>query len=192
MTQNNHKYEKLVNGLWVPDTDGVMEDLRANISSEGRYHAKIIRVEGDDEEFEFDNLCVYQGLIALLNLGFAGAAPIGNWYLGVFGANYTPVNTDTASSIIGNATEVTGYTGGARPGFSPPQATGAPTLTNTASPATFTFNANATVYGAFLISSATPGSGAGVLFSAAQFGAPKTVGSGDQLILSYTLNAASS
>jgi hypothetical protein len=177
---------------------GKLYDVRGKILSAGRYKAQIIRgglsehlMDGDDE-FEFDNICVNEGLIQMLNQQFAGAGGVANWYMGVFQNNYTPVATDTASSIVGNSGEFTGYSGGARPTFSPASASGTPTLTNSATRASFTFTGAATLTGAFLISSATPGSNTGTLFSAALFGSAKSVGNTDQLLLTYSLNASSS
>ena len=158
----------------------------------GRYGAQIVRAGVVIDEWEFDNICVNEGLIAILNAIFTGATLSSNWYMGVFQNNYTPVATDTASSIVANSGEFTGYSGGARPTFTPAVASGAPTLTNSATRAAFTFTGAATLNGAFLISSATPGSNTGTLFSAAQFGSPKSVGNTDQLLLTYTLTAASS
>jgi hypothetical protein len=178
------KYAKTRGGVLLP---------QVKIKTLGHYEAQIVRDGKVVDEFEFDNICVNEGLIALLNVGFAGQSIISNWYMGVFTGNYTPVATDTASSIVGNATEFTGYSGGARPSFSPAAAAQpTPSLTNSANRASFTFTGAATLLGAFLISSATPGSSTGTLFSAAQFGSPKTVGNTDQLLLTYTLNAASS
>ena len=177
------KYDKLASGLLVP----------GKIRTLGRYDAQIIRKGEVVDEFSFDNICVNEGLIAMLNITFGLTSIIPNWYMGLFTNNYTPVATDTASSIVGNAGEFTGYSGGARPAFTSVAATQpTPQLTNTASRASFTFTSPATLIGAFLISNATPGSNTGTLFSAAQFSASKTVGATDQLLLTYTLTASSS
>lgn len=181
--------EKLVNGVWVPDVEAKINDLRTSLNMAGHFEAILKRANGGEEAFEFDNICTYQGLIALLNATFAGGSQITNWYLGLFSNNYTPVSTDTASSFISSAGEFSGYSGGARPAFSPAAATSTPSINNTATAATYTFTAGATIYGAFLASSATLGGTSGTLFSAAQFGSSKNVSSGDQLILTYTINA---
>lgn len=184
-------YQKLVNGVWVDDPDMKVSDLRASLGMAGHFQAVLKRAgEYGESEFDFDNVCTNQGLIALLNGMFTGATQITNWYLGVFQNNYTPVVGDTMSSFVSSAGEFTGYSGGARPSFTPAAASASPSISNTASAATFTFTGSATLYGAFLSSSPTPGGGSGTLFSAAQFGASKNVSSGDQLILTYTINAA--
>ena len=65
-------------------------------------------------------------------------------------------------------------------------------VTNSASAASFTFNANLTIYGAFLASSSVISGTTGTLFSAAQFGTAKSVVSSDVLLLTYSFAAASS
>ena len=56
----------------------------------------------------------------------------------------------------------------------------------------FTFNAGATIYGAFLASTATINGTTGVLMSAARFATQRVVASGDQLLLTYAFAASSS
>ena len=169
------------NGLLVPKA-----------LAKGTYHAELFREGALVDEWDCENLIVNEGLIAMLNVMFSGVSVISNWYIGVFQNNYTPVNTDTASSIVGNAGEVTVYSGGARPAFTPAAASGSPTLSNSAAKATFAFTGSATLLGAFLISSATPGSNSGTLYSAALFGSSKAVGNTDQLTLTYQTSLSSS
>lgn len=177
------------NGLLVPEKGLVMGRFKARIT---RGYESPLWAEGDDE-FEFDNICVAEGLIYLLNAGFGLVSPNSQWYMGVFQNNYTPVSTDTAASIVGNAGEYNGYSGGARPNFTPAAAAQpTPQLTNAASRASFTFTGTSTLIGAFLISSAGILSATGTLFSAAQFPSPKSVGNTDQLLLTYVLTASSS
>lgn len=182
-------YEKLASGLLTPEKKIVL----------GRFRAEILRglkspfADKGDHIFEFDNICVNEGLIYLLNSGFGLTSQITSWYMAVYQNNYTPVSTDTAASIVGNAGEFTGYSGGARPNFTPATAVQpTPQLTNSANRASFTFTGTATLIGAFLISSAGIGSATGSLFSAAQFPSSKSVGNTDQLLLTYTLTASSS
>lgn len=168
------------NGLLVP------EGL-----AKGVYHAELFRGGKLVDEWDCKNIIVNEGLISMLNIMFAGISVISNWYIGVFQNNYTPVNTDTAASIVGNAGEVVAYSGGARPNFTPAAAAGSPTITNAAAKAVFTFTGTATLMGAFLISSATPGSNTGTLYSAALFGSSKSVGNTDQLTLTYQTSLSS-
>jgi len=63
-------------------------------------------------------------------------------------------------------------------------------ITNSASPASFSINATATIGGAFLISNNTKGGTTGTLFSAADFQSPgdRSVVSGDTLNVTYTFS----
>jgi hypothetical protein len=161
------------------------------IEGRGRYTGQIIRRGKIIDEFECKNLVVNEGLNDMLNTYFNSGTQLTSWYLGVFQGNYNPVATDTAAVIAANSTECSSYTSATRPAWTPASASGQ-SITNSASKATFTFNASQTVYGAFLISNSTIGGTSGKLFSAAQFSASKGVVNLDQLLLTYTFNASSS
>jgi len=135
------------------------------------------------------NLVTNEGLNHILNVQFAGTAQVATWYLGVFEGNYTPVAGDTAATFPGSATECTAYDESARPAFVEVAST-AKSITNTASPAVFTFNATKTIYGAFLTSVATKSSVSGTLFAAARFPASRAVVDNDVLNVRYTINAS--
>lgn len=156
----------------------------------GKYHGILIRDGRIIDEWEDPNLVVNQGLDHILGVEFTGVSQITSWYIAPFGNNYTPVASDTAATIVANAGEITAYTSSTRVGYVGVE--GSQQVTNTASVATFTFNASAAVYGAFLASASSKSSTSGTLFSAAQFSAVKNVVSGDQLLLTYTVGAASS
>jgi hypothetical protein len=169
----------------------MIEELKAKFG--GTYHCVHVRDGEVIDEWDAENIVVNQGLNALLNIALGAQASIASWYLGLFSGNYTPVAADTAATIAANATEVSAYTAGARQLFVPASAT-TQSITNSASQASFTFNASATIYGAFLISSSIINSSSNAppyLMSAAQFGTSKSVVSGDQLLLTYTFNASS-
>jgi hypothetical protein len=169
-------------GLLVPDGGQLL--------GAGRYTGKIIRCGDVIDEFECSNLVVNQGLDYLLGAALAAQTVVTSWYIGLFSGNYTVIAADTASTIAANATEVSGYGAGARQAWTAAEPSGQ-SVTNSASQASFTFNAALNIYGAFLISSATISGTGGTLFSGAQFGASKSVVSGDQLLLTYTYTAAS-
>lgn len=176
------QYEATSNGLLVPTS---------KILGHGQYSGQIIR-DGKviDEWFDDPNLVVNEGLNSLLSVYLAAGTQITTWYLGVFEGNYTPVATDTAANIASNATESSAYSAGVRQTWTP-GAVSSQTVTNSASKATFTFNATKTIYGAFLASTSTVGGTGGTLFSAARFSAPKSVTSGDQLLLTYSFTSSS-
>ena len=171
-------------------SSGLLVPEGGRVTGAGRYTGKVIRAGAVIDEFDVKNLVVNQGLNYMLGAALAAQTVITSWYIGLFSGNYTVVATDTAASIATNATEASGYTAGARQSWTAAVPSGQ-AVTNSASQASFTFNASLTLYGAFLVSSATINGTSGTLFSGAQFGASKSVVSGDQLLLTYTYTAAS-
>jgi len=160
------------------------------IIAAGRYHGQIIREGRVIDEWEDDNLVVNEGLNSLLSVYFNGGTPITTWYCGVFEGNYTPVATVTAATITSASTECTAYASATRPEWVE-AAPSSQSITNSASRASFVFNATKTVYGAFLVSTSTKSGTSGTLFSAARFSSAKSVVSTDELLLTYTFTAAS-
>ena len=144
---------------------------------------------------ESKNLVVNGGLQDMNAKYFTGSAYTAAWYLGLYGAgaSNTPAAGDTMSSHAG-WTEVVPYSNATRPvcTFGTPTTANPSVATNSASPASFTINATATVGGAFLTSDNTKSGTTGTLFSAADFGSPgdRAVASGDVLTLTYTLSLA--
>lgn len=179
MEQN--EYIKSTGGILMP-THGIVVG--------GKYTGQIVRAGKVIEEFEDHNLVVNEGLNSLLEVYFRGSTQISNWYLGIFEGNYTPVASVTAATITSASTESTAYTQATRPAFTPAAASGQ-SITNTASRATFTFNATKTIYGAFLVSNSAKSGTTGTLFSAARFTTSKAVESGDELLLTYSFSASS-
>lgn len=146
-------------------------------------------------EAESKNLVVNGGLQDMNAKYFTGSAYTAAWYLGLYGAgaSNTPAASDTMSSHAG-WTEVVPYSNATRPActFGTPTTANPSVATNSASPASFTINATATVGGAFLTSNNTKSGTTGTLYSAADFGSPgdRAVASGDVLTLTYTLSLA--
>jgi hypothetical protein len=174
------QYEKSNGGILLP---------KQKVLVGGTFHCQHLREGRLIDEWDADNLVVNQGLDSLVGVMFTSVSQITAWYLGLFSGNYTPVSTDTASTFPGSATESSAYTNATRPVFTGVEATQA--VGNAASPATFTMNAGVTIYGAFLTSSSAKGGTGGVLFSAAQFTAPKVLVTTDQLLLTYSFAASS-
>lgn len=163
----------------------------AALNMKGRYVGEIIRDGVVIDRFESPNLIVNEGLNAALNIMFNGATQIGTWYVGVYAGNYTPVATVTAATIASASTEVTTkYNSATRPEWVEAAAS-SQSITNSANRASFVFNASETIYGAFLVSNATKGGTSGTLFSATKFATAKTVENGDELLLTYTVDASS-
>ena len=175
-------YEENEKGILVP---------KHEIHGVGKYTGRIIRAGEVIDEFEYENLVTNEGLNYTLNVALFGATQLSAWYLGIFSGNYTPAATDTAATLPGNSTESSAYTSSTRPTWTQVAATGQ-SITNSAARAAFTFNATATIYGAFLVSSATIGGTSGTSFSAARFSTSKNVVALDELLLTYTFSASSS
>jgi len=144
---------------------------------------------------EEKNLVVNVGLQYMCGTALTSVSQITTWYIGLYGAGASnnPAAGDTMSSHTG-WTEVTPYSNATRPACTFATATTAnPSVaTNSASPASYTINATATVGGAFLVSNSTKGGSTGTLFSAADFSSPgdRSVVSGDTLTVTYTLSLA--
>lgn len=180
-------------GLLVPN----------NLVGVGVYTGTIIRGGYEDDNgvwhrgnqivdhFVEKNLLVDEGLTSMLGVYLHADSQLPNWYVACFEGNYTPVGSVTAATIAAAATECTAYANATRPAYTP-AAAAAKSITNSASRANFVFNASKTLYGAFLISDNTKGGTAGVLLSAARFGASKTVANNDELLLTYSFTLTSS
>ena len=142
---------------------------------------------------ESKNLVVNAGLAYMAGTALTSVAQITSWYIGLYGAgaSNTPAAGDTMSSHAG-WTEVVPYSNATRVAATFATATTAnpSVVTNSASPATFTINATATVGGAFLTSGSAKSGTTGTLFSAADFASPgdRSVVSGDILSVTYTFS----
>jgi hypothetical protein len=171
-------------------TEGGLLMPASNLMVGGEYHCTHKRKGEIIDEWVCPNIVVNEGLDSLLNIMFNGATQIATWYIGVFEANYTPVATVTAATITAASTECTAYDEATREEFVEAAASGQ-SITNSATRATFTFNATKTIYGAFLVSDSAISGTSGTLFSAAKFGTSKAVVDTDELLLTYTFNASS-
>lgn len=156
----------------------------------GRFQFEHVRNGQIIDRWEDANLVVNEGLNAVLDIMFHGSTQISTWYVGLFEGNYTPVATVTAATITSAATECTAYDEATRVAYDE-AAAASQSITNSASKATFTFNATKTIYGAFLVSASAKSATSGTLFSAARFSTSKAVVDDDQLLVTYTLAASS-
>jgi hypothetical protein len=136
------------------------------------------------------NLMPTEGANHVLGVALHGDTQVTTWYIGIYGANYTPQLTDTAATFPGAATELTTYAESARVVFNESAPSGG-VSDNSANKAEFTSNANATVYGGFIVSASGKGSTSGVLLSAVKFASPKTFNSGDVLRVTAGFTLAS-
>lgn len=174
-------YSESAGGILMPENKLIVA---------GRWDGEIVRDGKVIDQFSCPNIVVNEGLNALLGIMFNAATQVTTWYCGLFEANYTPVAGVTAATITSASTETTAYDEATRVAYVE-AAPASQSITNSASRATFTFNATKTIYGAFLVSNNTKSGTTGTLFSAAKFATAKSVVDDDQLLLTYTFTAAS-
>jgi hypothetical protein len=165
-------------------------------TAKGVYTMQCLDADGNLKwEARCPNLVVNVGLQDMNAQYFKGSAYTAAWYIGLYGAaaSNSPAAGDTMASHAG-WTEIVPYSNATRPAATFGTATTAnPSVqTNSASPASFTIDATATVGGAFLVSNSTKSGSTGVLFSASDFTAPgdRSVASGDTLNVTYTFSLA--
>ena len=138
----------------------------------------------------FHNLVMNEGIQNMNTQYFKGATYTAAFYVGLVtgpGSGTTFAAGNTLATHAG-WTENTDYSGARKAAIFGTATTANPSvITNSASPASFTITATATIAGAFLctVSSGT----SGVLFSAGDFtGGDKFVDSGDTLNVTYTFS----
>lgn len=175
------EFAKSAGGIFMP---------KARVLVSGKYTGTLIRAGKIIDEWEDDNLVVNEGLNHMNDVTFRGSTQVSPWYCGVFEGNYTPVATVTAATITSASTECTAYDEATRVAYVE-AASASQITTNSASRATFTFNATKTIYGAFLVSASAKSATTGTLFSAARFASSKNVAAADELLLTYTFTSAS-
>jgi hypothetical protein len=164
-------------------------DMQGKVGFMGNYHFEHFRDGVLLDEWDDKNLIPTEGLNSVLGVALHADTQIIAWYLGLGSGNYTVDPTDTGANIVARVTEITAYSGN-RPviTFSAPAAG---STDNSAAKVTFTFNNTvATVTNAFVDSAAT-GNG-GKLLSSLKLGVAKTgFATGDQLVVTFTMTAAS-
>ncbi len=138
-------------------------------------------------EEQGDNLVTTEGLNNILDVMFGGSTQDTTWFIGLKNAG-TVAAGDTLASHAG-WTENSNYTGNRKAYTIVSAAAGA--ITNTASKASFSINADTqTIAGGFLASVDTGTSG--VLFNAKDFSSAKSPDSGDTLEVILSITASSS
>lgn len=139
------------------------------------------------------NICVDEGLNALLDIMFHATTQLTTWYVLIFETDTTPAAGTTYATPVW--TECTAYTEGTRPEYVEAAAS-SKSITNSANKATFTINATKTIYGAALVAGGTDANtkgdaaGGGTLYSASKFSSSKSVVSADVLNCTITVTAA--
>jgi hypothetical protein len=145
-----------------------------------------------DREF-VRNIVTSEGLNNLLDVHFAAGTQISTWYIILWENDYTPVAGDTYATH--GWTETQSYDETTRPVWSPGTiASGS--VDNSASKATFTFNASKTIYGGAILGGGTNPSqkfntaGGGTVYAAVRFAASKAVVATDVIKITATITAA--
>ena len=134
---------------------------------------------------EGPNLVVDEGINFILDTALSGSAQDTTFFIGLKDTGSVAAGWTLASG----PTEINPYSGN-RPAWTEDDTGADESVSNSASPASFSINADDTVYGAFL---ATVDTGtAGTLIAAKDFGSPQAVASGNTLNITYTINASSS
>ena len=132
------------------------------------------------------NLVVNDGLNHLLGVVFHAVTPVSPWYIGLLADSPTIDPTDTLASHAG-WTEDTNYADD-RKEFAEGAAS-SQSISNSGNAAAFAIDDTTILAGAFICSAATGTSG--TLFCAAAFTqGDRSVASGDQVNVTYTLSAA--
>ena len=128
---------------------------------------------------ELDNLLPNESIAYLMNAGYTGGAQLTSFYIGLYEGAYTPLVTDTLTTLLAATTECTKYAAGARMALTGALASGL--FSNVLSPALFVFNADVIVRGGFITNNAVWNNTAGVLHSAVLFPTVKDMKTGDTL-----------
>lgn len=157
------------------------------------YHGQVIAPDGTIlQEAEDRNIIPQVAVDFMAALLRGTGTPIANWYVGVYEGNYVPVSSATSAILQTGAQESTAYSESSRPVWVNTY-DGVQTISNTASRAEFTFTADKTLYGGFLVSDPAKGGSSGTLLSIARYATAYTVplGSTFRLAVSITLLPAS-
>lgn len=174
-------YRESAGGLLLPEN---------KLTVGGVFHVDHVRDGEVIDSWSSQNLVTNEGLNHILGVEFNGSTQITTWYIGLFEGNYTPVAAVTAATITAASTECTAYAAATRVEYVE-AAPASQSITNSASRASFVFNATKTIYGAFLVSASAKSATTGTLFAASRFAASKAVVADDELLVTYTIAASS-
>jgi len=134
---------------------------------------------------EGENLIVDEGLNFIIDTALSGDTQDTTYFVGLKDTGTVLATWTLATGL----TEINPYAGN-RIAWTEDNTASDESVSNAASPASFSINATDTVFGAFL---ATVNTGtAGTLIGAKDFAASQAVNNGDTLNVTYTINASSS
>ena len=147
------------------------------------YAVEVLGPDGNVQSIErVKNLMPAASIAYQMAAAWTGGTQYTSWYLSLFENNYTPVSSDTMTTLLASAAENTTYTttGGARLTFAPAEILNG-TWSTAAAPSVFEFTVAATIRGAFITSNVTRGNTSGLLVSAVKFATAKSIEAGGAL-----------
>lgn len=138
------------------------------------------------------NIVVDEGLTHILDVAMSNGTQDTTFYVGIYKNNYTPVAGDVASTFAGAgvANEISTEIDETVRETWTEAGVSSKSITNSASPASFTANATVSAYGAFLINNNVLGGLTGKLIAASKFAAVRNLVNTDILNVTYTLTIA--
>lgn len=155
-----------------------------------RYRVECVGADGRLKWVEeFPNLVVNAGLDDLLAKYFKGSGYTASFFVGLKAAG-APAAGDTMASHGGWALS-TPYSDATRPALTLGSVSGQ-SVDNSASKASFSINASATVAGAFVTDNNTKAGTTGTLYGAGDFASARAVVDGDTMNVTVTLTTAAS
>lgn len=169
-----------------------MSTAKEVITFENHYIVECIGPDGKLKwTNEFDNLVTNEGLNDNLDKYLKGSTYTAAFYVGLTDGTPTVNAADTMSSHAG-WTEVTDYSESTREALVL-GTVASQSVDNSASKASYSINATATVGGAFITTVSTKGGTTGTLYGVGAFsGGDKSVDNGDTLNVTVTCTAAAS
>lgn len=165
-------------------------DFNDPFNPRGKYHAEHWRNGKLLNIYKPSNDITNEGKNKIFNVMFNGDTQIANnsWFIGL--VNATSFSAFAAADVMGSHAgwaEFVSYSQTTRVAWGSVTST-AQSVTNT-TPATFDFTATGTLHGLFIVTNSTKGGTSGILWSTAAFSADIAVVNGDQLKVTYTVNA---
>ena len=155
------------------------------------YTGEVIAPDGRILQRQVDcNLIPQVGIDHLAGLLRGTGSLISNWYCGIYEGDYVPTSATTSADLQTGAQECQAYSQANRPVWANTY-DGVQLITNFDSPAIYTFNADKTLYGGFLVSNSTKGGNSGTLLSIARFGSPRDVPAGSEFRLRVSISLVS-
>ncbi len=167
----------------------MQHDTNMNLGLKNIWEVVCRDSEGNEKWREVNkNLVTTEGLNHVLSITLDGGTQITTWYVGLKGTGSAAAG-DTMASHAG-WTENTDYSQSVRQTLTLGTAA-AGSIDNSASKATYSINATATIAGAFITSDSTKSGTSGTLYGVVDFSSARSVISGDTLEVTVTLTAAS-